>query len=196
MSDAVLEDLEDKIKKLNAYDITSCMKLYDTLSSYAKGLYQNVTDSQIKHIVSRIMTSKQTLLDTYTEDLHSLQSLSYEEKRVLLNPLTLNHDYKFESNQLWRFLKSEDVDTQEKRNSLGIEKKLNNNIKDADIDVVDNLFAKCICRLDIFIKHFVFMRPTGDASRVRMQTFDGKTEHANMELMLRMLLETATNPPS
>ena len=109
MSDAVLEDLEAKIKKLNAYDITSCMKFYDTLSSYAKGLYQNVTDSQIKHIVSRIMTSKQTLLHTYTEDLHSLQSLSYEEKRVLLNPLTLNHDYKFESNQLWRFLKSEEL---------------------------------------------------------------------------------------
>lgn len=172
------------------------MKLYDTLSSYAKGLYQNVTDPQIKHIVSRIMTSKQTLLHTYTEDLQSLQSLSYEEKRVLLNPLTLNHDYKFESNQLWRFLKSEDVDTQEKMHSLGIEKKLNNNIEDADIDVVDNLFAKCICRLDIFIKLFVFMRPAGDASRVRVQTFDGKTEHANMELMLRMLLETTTNPPS
>ena len=192
----VLEELEAKIEALHVDDIASCMQLYDTLSGYAEGMYEYVIDKKIKDVVRRIMASKQQQLSKLTVDLNALKYQSYEEKRVFFNPLTLNHDGGAESDKLWQFLKSTDVDSTAKMTSLGIDHNSykiwqQRNRMHPNVDDVDNIFAKCICRLDFFIKEFVFMRPTGDGSKAREHTFDGKHHHADMQAMLRMLLETA-----
>ena len=156
MPDNVLEDLETNIKNLQHDDIVGCMQSYDRLSRYAKGLYEHVTDSKIKNVLSRIMTSKQDL----TKDLESLRTKTFEEKRECLRNLLLNSTSIQESDYLWSFFERGDIDSEEKMNSLGIrgdlylEWKKKHKMK-KKIREVDNFFAKCICRLDYFLKIFI-----------------------------------------
>ena len=153
----MLEELGTEIQNLSHDDIVKCMESYDKLSEYATGSYENVTDSKIKNVLSRIMTSKRDL----TGDLNSLRTKTFEEKRECLKDLLLNSTSIQESDYLWTFFELNDIDDERKRNSLGIRGDLylkwkNKNTMKNEIGEVDNFFAKCICRLDYFLKNFIF----------------------------------------
>lgn len=153
----MLGELGTEIQNLPHDDIVKCMQLYDKLSGYATGLYKNVTDSKIRDVLSRIMTSKRGV----TGDLKSLRTKTFDEKRECLKDLLLNSTSIQESDYLWTFFELNDINDETKRNSLGIRGDLylqweKKNTMKNEIHEVDNFFAKCICRLDYFLKNFIF----------------------------------------
>ena len=162
----MLDELGTKIQNLQHDDIVKCMESYDKLSEYATGLYQNVTDSNIKTILSRIMTSKRGL----TVDLNTLRTKTFDEKKGCLKDLLLNSTSIQESDYLWTFFERQDINDETKMNSLGIQGDLykqwkNKNKMRTTIREVDNFFAKCICRLDYFLKNFIFGKTILETTR-------------------------------
>ena len=153
----VLRGLENEIINLHSYDISTCMQLYDRLYAHENNL--TGTDAKMIKLLQRIMTAKAELTNV-----SSLTAETCKVKRERLHPLILNYTSEQDSDHLWKFLRSTDIQTEKEKNSLGFTWKLyaewaRKNRINENISDVDNVVAKCICRLDHFLKDFVFLSP-------------------------------------
>ncbi len=186
----VLRGLEDEIMQLDSDNISTCMLLYDKLDAHVKDLPD--TDAKMQKILQRIIEAK-VELSKNTINVSSLTAATYEVKRESLHPLIFNYTSEQDSDHVWKFLRSTDTDTEEKMNSLGfaleshqewaLKNRINTNISD-----VDNLVAKCMCRLDHFLKDFVFLPPNNNNVQVNHGTVE---PHLNALLQLVLQLDVA-----
>ncbi len=185
MADGLLV-LEHEIIELESDNISTCMLLYDKLDEHVKKLPG--IDEKMQTILQRIIKAKVEL----SKNIASLTAATYEVKRRSLHPLMFNYTSEQDSDHVWKFLRSTDTDTQDKMKSLGftlrsheqwaVQNRINANISD-----VDNLVAKCMCRLDHFLKDFVFLSPNNNKVQANHGTVTVEPLlHALLQLVLQL----------
>jgi hypothetical protein len=167
--DALLAAIDREARVLSPWHVAGCLGLYDRLDALINGLYAHAVEARLKDVFNRIMRDKLQL----TGDVSSLRTLTVEEKRDRLRGLLLNarSPRTEESDLLWGFLRDADTDTEDKRNSLGIRGDVyrtwaQTHRRRQHVEDLDNLVAQCICRLDIFLKHFI-LADAGERARAR-----------------------------
>ena len=144
--DALLAEIHREARHLTLLHVAGCLGLYDRLNVLINGLYAHAVEARLKDVFNRIMWEKLQL----TGDVNALRTQTVEEKRERLRDLLLNSrsPRTEESDFLWVFLRDEDTDTEDKRNSLGIRGDVyrtwaQTHRKRQHIEDLDNLVAQC-----------------------------------------------------
>jgi hypothetical protein len=155
------------IQNLPCDNINSIMQCYDRLNTFLRNA--NFIDGRLREIMDKIMTRKMAIR------IETLNPTIEKSKWDTLGPMQLPINFRAKQPQdfdiLWRFLRDEDLTTEEERHALGIEKRYYNIWQDTWVDLVnekvtqgitdiDNIVAKCICTLDRCLKIFC-MSETG-----------------------------------
>jgi hypothetical protein len=165
-----IAEIYKTIVKLEYDDVNGLTRVYDQLHVFQEK-YSSQIDGRICNILDKIMSRKSNL---NTSNFDFLKMKDQNEKWEALTKIQLNFEVKRgfqpqDTDILWRFLKDEDLSTEEQRHALGVEKKSYQiwqstdlaREKDKGIQEIDNLVAKCVCTLDRRLKIFC-MSETGE----------------------------------
>jgi hypothetical protein len=192
-------DIYQGIKNLPCDNINSIMQCYDRLNTFQLR-NANIIDGRLREIMDKIMTIKMAI------HIETLNPTIEKSKWDTLDPMQLPINFRANQPQdfdiLWRFLRDEDLTTEEERHALGIEQRYYYIWKDTWVDLVnekvtrgitdiDNIVAKCICTLDRCLKIFC-MSETGARTNYN-QSHSGigkrKRVHLLLDQMKQLLLQ-------
>ena len=179
----------DRATKLAPGDIVGCMRVYDDLFECL-----GLTMHAVIHGILFGLNEKRNTLDL-PADLNDLKQQERSEKTQTLERLFLNQATRGpkQTHLLWAFLQAEDVDNDKKCELLGVNKKEYNAMaphSGTSQNIDDNVLAKCILKLDTFLKYFCWMEvithQEPDTHTVKTKVDSRK---ANIESLLHLLLE-------
>ncbi len=191
-----IADIYQGIKNLPCDNLDSIMQCYDRLYTFKSNAN---FDGRLRVIMDNIMTRKMAIR---TETLNPTIEKS---KRDILGPmqlLTTRANQPGEVDILWRFLRDENLNTEEERHALGIEMRYYNIWQNTWVDLVnekktrgitdiDNMVAKCICTLDRCLKIFC-MSETGAITNHNHNLSENgnrKDVHLLLDQMKQLLLQ-------
>ena len=184
-----LASIHDRATRLAPDDIVGCMQLYDDLFG-CLGLTMHNT---IKQILSGLHNMRINL--DLPADLNELKEQVRQKKTQTLEHVFLDRASRApkQTRQLWQFLTSTDVADNEQCKLLGVNKKEYNAMTShsgTSQNIDDNVLAKCILKLDTFLKNFCWMEViTHQAPDTHTVKTNVDSRKANIESLLHLLLE-------
>ena len=179
----------DRVTKLAPDDIVGCMRVYDDLFG-CLGLTMHAV---IHDILFGLNEMRNTL--NLPQDLNDLKYQERQEKTQTLENLFLDRASRLpkQTRELWQFLTSTDVDDDKKCKLLGVNKTEYNAMvshSGTSQNIDDNVLAKCILKLDTFLKNFCWMEViTHQAPDTHTVKTNVDSRKANIESLLHLLLE-------
>jgi hypothetical protein len=149
-----LQIIYERIVSIEIDDIEGLMKAYDDLSST---LTDVTTRQEISKIYTRIFKEKAKL----QTDISNLKEMTYQKKKNILEGLLLDYEVQYrghwveETDILRKFIKEDDVATDDQKISLGIDPRFTSWPRENVITELENIIVKCICSLDVRMKEFI-----------------------------------------